>query len=37
MNKPVVFDGRNIFHKEELTKLGIPYYAIGHRYNEKCP
>lgn len=29
MNKPVVFDGRNIFNKQELNELGFDYFGIG--------
>jgi UDPglucose 6-dehydrogenase len=31
MKKPVIFDGRNIYTKEELQKLGFTYYGIGRR------
>jgi UDPglucose 6-dehydrogenase len=31
MKKPVIFDGRNIYTKEELRKLGFAYYGIGRR------
>ena len=31
MKKPVIFDGRNIYIKEELRKLGFTYYGIGRR------
>jgi len=31
MKKPVIFDGRNIYTKEELLKLGFTYYGIGRR------
>jgi len=31
MKKPVIFDGRNIFHQEELKKMGFTYYGIGRR------
>ncbi len=31
MNKPVIFDGRNIFNQEELLKMGFTYYGIGRR------
>ena len=27
----VVFDGRNIYSREELCKLGFTYYGIGRR------
>ena len=29
MKKPVVFDGRNIYDKKELQKIGFSYYCIG--------
>ena len=29
MNHPVVFDGRNIYDKKELTDLGFDYFCIG--------
>ncbi|MGQ0552257.1 MAG: UDP-glucose dehydrogenase family protein [Planctomycetota bacterium] len=29
LKQPVIFDGRNIFPKAELTKLGFVYYPIG--------
>ncbi len=31
MNKPVIFDGRNIYNQEELRKLGFTYYGIGRK------
>ncbi len=31
MKKPVIFDGRNIYNKAELKKLGFTYYGIGRR------
>jgi UDPglucose 6-dehydrogenase len=31
MKKPVIFDGRNIYTKEELRKLGFVYYGIGRK------
>jgi UDPglucose 6-dehydrogenase len=31
MKKPVIFDGRNIYNKAELQKLGFTYYGIGRR------
>jgi UDPglucose 6-dehydrogenase len=31
MKKPVIFDGRNIYTKEELQKLGFTYYGIGRK------
>jgi UDPglucose 6-dehydrogenase len=29
LKKPVIFDGRNIFPKQELARLGFTYYPIG--------
>jgi len=29
LKKPVIFDGRNIFPKAELARLGFTYYPIG--------
>jgi UDPglucose 6-dehydrogenase len=29
MKSPVIFDGRNIFNREELRKMGFIYYGIG--------
>jgi len=29
MRSPVVFDGRNIFNREELRKMGFTYYGMG--------
>ncbi len=31
MKKPVIFDGRNIYNREELRKAGFTYYGIGRR------
>jgi UDPglucose 6-dehydrogenase len=31
MNKPVVFDGRNIYNQHELRKMGFTYYGIGRK------
>jgi UDPglucose 6-dehydrogenase len=31
MHTPTIFDGRNIFDKEEITDLGFNYYCIGVR------
>jgi UDPglucose 6-dehydrogenase len=31
MKTPVVFDGRNIYSREELRKMGFTYYGIGRR------
>ena len=29
MNKPVIFDGRNIYNKEEMNEFGFEYFGIG--------
>jgi UDPglucose 6-dehydrogenase len=29
MKRPVIFDGRNIYHQDEVCKLGFTYYGIG--------
>lgn len=29
MNKPVVFDGRNIYNKQEMNEIGFDYFGIG--------
>ena len=29
MRSPVIFDGRNIFNREELRKMGFTYYGMG--------
>jgi UDPglucose 6-dehydrogenase len=29
MNRPVVFDGRNIFDPEAMREAGFTYYGIG--------
>ena len=31
MRSPVIFDGRNIYNREELLKMGFTYYGIGRR------
>ncbi len=31
MRKPLVFDGRNIYDREELKKMGFTYYGIGRK------
>jgi len=31
MNKPVIFDGRNIYNQAELRKMGFIYYGIGRK------
>jgi UDPglucose 6-dehydrogenase len=29
LKKPIIFDGRNIYNKAELSKMGFTYYSIG--------
>jgi UDPglucose 6-dehydrogenase len=29
LKRPIIFDGRNIFPKAELARLGFVYYPIG--------
>jgi UDPglucose 6-dehydrogenase len=29
MREPVIFDGRNIYHKDDMEKKGFTYYGIG--------
>lgn len=29
MKRPVIFDGRNIYHQDELRRTGFTYYGIG--------
>jgi UDPglucose 6-dehydrogenase len=29
LRKPLIFDGRNIYNKSELRKMGFTYYSIG--------
>jgi len=29
MSQPVIFDGRNIYHKDDMEKKGFTYYGIG--------
>lgn len=29
LNKPVVFDGRNIYNRQEMKELGFDYFGIG--------
>jgi len=29
MRQPIIFDGRNMYHKENLPKLGFEYYGVG--------
>ncbi|MCK9419406.1 MAG: UDP-glucose/GDP-mannose dehydrogenase family protein [Nitrospirae bacterium] len=31
LKKPLIFDGRNIYNKAELRKMGFTYYGIGRR------
>ncbi|NTW67301.1 MAG: UDP-glucose/GDP-mannose dehydrogenase family protein [Nitrospirae bacterium] len=31
MRSSVIFDGRNIYHQDELRKLGFTYYGMGRR------
>jgi UDPglucose 6-dehydrogenase len=31
MDKPVIFDGRNIYDPARMEALGIPYYSIGRK------
>jgi UDPglucose 6-dehydrogenase len=31
MNKPILFDGRNIYNQEELRKFGFTYYGVGRK------
>lgn len=31
LKKPLIFDGRNIYNKAELHKMGFMYYSIGRR------
>jgi UDPglucose 6-dehydrogenase len=31
LKKPIIFDGRNIYNKEELRKMGFTYYGVGRR------
>lgn len=35
MNKPVLFDGRNIYDYGELTRIGFEYFPIGRRAQQK--
>ncbi|CAH8283623.1 UDPglucose 6-dehydrogenase [Mariniflexile fucanivorans] len=34
LNKPTIFDGRNIYDREEMKKEGFEYYCIGVNTNE---
>jgi len=29
MKQKIIFDGRNIYNKEELNELGFEYFGIG--------
>ncbi|MBI4226615.1 UDP-glucose/GDP-mannose dehydrogenase family protein [Candidatus Roizmanbacteria bacterium] len=31
MKKPLIFDGRNIFHPEMVKKLGFQYFSVGRK------
>lgn len=31
MNKPLIFDGRNVYHTEEMKKLGFTYISTGRK------
>ena len=31
MKRPVVFDGRNIYNPEVLSRLGFAYFGVGRR------
>jgi UDPglucose 6-dehydrogenase len=31
MKTPVIFDGRNIYHPEKITKLGFNYFYVGQK------
>ena len=31
MNKPLIFDGRNVYEPEEMRQAGFNYYSIGRR------
>ncbi len=31
LKRPLIFDGRNIYNKDELRKMGFTYYSIGRR------
>jgi UDPglucose 6-dehydrogenase len=32
MRQPILFDGRNIFNREEIAEQGFVYYGIGRQY-----
>jgi UDPglucose 6-dehydrogenase len=29
MNGPVIFDGRNLYEPETVSRLGFSYYGVG--------
>ena len=29
LNEPVIFDGRNIYRREQMERLGFVYYSVG--------
>ena len=31
LNQPIIFDGRNQYNHERLTKMGFEYYQIGRK------
>jgi UDPglucose 6-dehydrogenase len=35
LNDPVLFDGRNIYDKEEMEALDFTYYCIGIKTSKK--
>ncbi len=37
LNKPVIFDGRNIYDPKEMKELGFTYYGIGRGVNGNGP
>jgi UDPglucose 6-dehydrogenase len=34
LSEPVIFDGRNLYEPEMLTRYGLTYYAIGRGRNQ---
>jgi len=34
MRTPVVFDGRNIYQRDEMKQLGFTYFSIGRWWRE---
>ncbi|MFK5057850.1 UDP binding domain-containing protein, partial [Klebsiella pneumoniae] len=32
MNRPLVFDGRNLFDPIEMSTAGIEYYSVGRKH-----